>query len=140
MRLPMRIFVPGPAVAQPRQRSFVRKDGKAGTYCPRSHPVHAFKDAVALLARQAMGGDPPLDGALRVDVQCYLAPPKAHGDGTPGPHHWKPDRDNIDKAVLDALTGVVFRNDCQVSAGEVRKRRCGRGSTPHTIITIALDY
>jgi Holliday junction resolvase RusA-like endonuclease len=47
------------------------------------------------------------------------------------PHRQKPDRDNVDKAVLDAL----FAQDCTVSDGTLRKRwDDGRG--PRIEITI----
>lgn len=36
-------------------------------------------------------------------------------------HTKKPDRDNLEKAVLDALTGIFWVDDCQVCAGRVEK-------------------
>lgn len=37
-------------------------------------------------------------------------------------HIKKPDRDNLDKAVLDALTGIFWHDDCQVCSGTIEKQ------------------
>lgn len=37
----------------------------------------------------------------------------------------KPDRDNIEKLVLDALNGVAWVDDCQVNRGAPVRRRYG---------------
>jgi Holliday junction resolvase RusA-like endonuclease len=42
-------------------------------------------------------------------------------------HVKKPDRDNLDKAVLDALTGIFWHDDCQVCSGSIEKRIAGGG-------------
>jgi len=37
------------------------------------------------------------------------------------PHTIKPDRDNLDKLVMDCMSKIVFADDCQVYAGELYK-------------------
>ena len=76
--------------------------------------------------------DPLLTGPLRVDVFLYFAYLKEHyrtgkyaGQLKQNAQVWKhtgKDRDNCDKFILDVLTGWVFVNDSQVSAGEIQKR------------------
>lgn len=44
-------------------------------------------------------------------------------------HFRKPDRDNLEKSICDALEGLFFKNDSQVCAGEVAKFYCGHGCT-----------
>jgi len=73
----------------------------------------------------------PLTGPVRVDITWYF--PYRKGDyGTgrnadklkisaPTYHTTKPDRDNADKIVLDAMSGIYFMDDRQVCGGELRK-------------------
>jgi len=53
------------------------------------------------------------------------------------PHAAKPDRDNLDKAVLDVLTTLGFwRDDGQISAGRIDKYYHAKGDKPGARITI----
>ena len=74
-------------------------------------------------------------GAFRIDCEFRFARPKGHfGKGrrsqyllpsAPKRHTVKPDRDNLDKAVLDALTQSGFwGDDSQASDGRIQKRYC----------------
>lgn len=52
-------------------------------------------------------------------------------------HTVKPDRDNVDKAILDALTKAgVIKDDCQVCDGHIIKRYADRIESPHVTINI----
>jgi Holliday junction resolvase RusA-like endonuclease len=65
-------------------------------------------------AARAHGLDEPLDVPLRVDVVfSYRGKGKARS-----PHTNKPDRDNLDKAVLDAGNGVIWSDDAVSWCGE----------------------
>jgi Holliday junction resolvase RusA-like endonuclease len=68
-----------------------------------------------------------------VDTIVYFPRPKSHyGTGrnagklkatAPTHNDGKPDRDNLDKAILDAMTGIGFmRDDKQVVAGEAPEK------------------
>lgn len=37
------------------------------------------------------------------------------------PHIKKPDKDNIEKALLDSMEGIVFKNDCLVWDSHTKK-------------------
>lgn len=67
-------------------------------------------------------GSPPLfTGAVRVNMGFQFAPP-ASDPHRSGPHTQRPDKDNLEKAVLDVMEASgMFANDCQVSVGEVAK-------------------
>jgi len=81
-----------------------------------------------LVARQAMEGRAPFDGPVLLTVDAVFSPaaswPKwrreaalAHGIQ----HTMKPDVDNLAKAALDAINGIVFQDDRQVFSLVVRK-------------------
>lgn len=54
----------------------------------------------------------PLSGAIAVSVEAIFNLPKRAGER---PFHvQRPDADNIAKAVLDSLNGIVFADDAQV--------------------------
>lgn len=71
----------------------------------------------------------PITGPVNASLCFYFPRPKYHfkKDGQLKPeapirHIVKPDRDNLDKAVLDCLTKCGFWiDDCQVCDGEVKK-------------------
>jgi Holliday junction resolvase RusA-like endonuclease len=62
--------------------------------------------------------------ALRVDITFYFG--TRHAERWGKPHTHRPDRDNLDKLVLDEMTKVqlIGGDDCRVSAGTIRKRWC----------------
>lgn len=87
----------------------------------------------------------PFDCPIRVDISFYFGRPKSHyGTGknatvlkpnAPWWHTCKPDRDNLDKFVLDAMTKLYWRDDSMVCAGTILKQYC---SIPRTEITITV--
>jgi Holliday junction resolvase RusA-like endonuclease len=100
--------VAGDPVPQPRPRITVR--GKHGhAYVPGDHPIHAYRQAVALAARAA--GVVEADGPVSVIVDAVFARPKSHlnksGVKPTAPALPRPDVDNLGKAVLDALQEVM---------------------------------
>jgi Holliday junction resolvase RusA-like endonuclease len=111
--------------------------GKGDTKRP--HPIHAFKATLRMVAEQSYTG-PPLSGPLRMDLLLVFPRQSAKVWKTkPMPryrHYIKPDRDNCEKAVLDALKGLVFVDDCQVCAGEPEKWHAAGDEQPHCEITI----
>ena len=133
------IYVPAVPVAQPRARA-TTINGAARMYeAAKSHPVHAFKASVRLAAREVYQG-PPLDCPLSVSAVFVFPRPKRlvwkKRDMPRVPHSIKPDRDNCDKALLDALRGTVFVDDAQVCDGSLRKVYAAGDEQPHVLVTI----
>jgi crossover junction endodeoxyribonuclease RusA len=56
------------------------------------------------------------DQGVRLTIAFYLPRPKKHHKrGVFVPHCVKPDLDRLVRAILDALTGVVYHDDNQVT-------------------------
>lgn len=135
----LEFFAHGTPKAQPRARACIR--GKhAGVFDPGT--ADGWKYQVRAAAKDKWDGK-TMEGPLNVTMTFYFPRPKAHlkanGDlrlGAPAFHAQKPDRDNCEKAVLDALTGLgVFKDDCQVCGGPVLKR--WSPTTPGVLVRIS---
>lgn len=105
---PVTFTVPGEPVPQPRPRVSTR-GGFARAYVPSTHPVHAYRAAIAEEAAKAgleQTGEP-----VEVIVDAVFARPKSHmtkkGVKPTAPQLPRPDVDNVGKAVLDALQDVM---------------------------------
>lgn len=100
-------------------RMFVRDDAK------RSRP---WKTQVAQAAGEAVNGAGLLDGALELSVIFTVPRPKGHygarGLRPSAPEHptKRPDITKLLRAVEDACTGIVWRDDAQIVHQHARKR------------------
>ena len=74
-----------------------------------------YKDVLGYFALQAMHGQPPLDGAIKLSADFYKPKPKSITS-----RNWG-DVDNFLKAVMDALTGICYDDDRQVIEVHARK-------------------
>lgn len=114
------------------------KDGKITAESKAWVAAQAWYDAVARAARPHLPSE-PWKGPVLLDIQIYFERPKymlkkKYPDG-PIPHTAKPDRDNCEKSVSDALEAAgLYENDSQVCAGEVRKWYAARGAGPGVVI------
>jgi Holliday junction resolvase RusA-like endonuclease len=131
----IKFFVEGTPMGQPRGR---HRAFQKGTFVPREHGIHAWRDAIGWAAKDArigLGARLPIEGGVSCRLHFFFPRPNSHfmpiGKKFPTPrlridaptfHIVKPDRDNCEKAVLDALKKSGFWNDdCQVCCGEVIK-------------------
>ena len=139
-KITIKLIVLGNPVAQKRHRSFQR--GKfRGQYDPSAKNK---SDLLRIVQQQAP--PKPLDCPLRVDVHLYFSRPKNHfrtGQfagalkiNAPLWHIKRPDRDNCDKMILDALSGVFWRDDSLICAGEIIKQYNERPRTEILIETL----
>lgn len=132
-----RFTVPGVPVAQPRQRH--RVVGKfVQNYTPTKHPVNAFKAAVQFAAQPEFSQ--PIEGPVSLSVVFVMPRPRNlvwKSKPMPRlPKASKPDFENIVKALMDALTGIAWRDDAQVWAATVTKYVAAGDETPHTEVEI----
>jgi Holliday junction resolvase RusA-like endonuclease len=117
----IRIVVDGSPVGKGRPR-FVRSVGRAFTPAKTAN----YEAILAAAGGDVMGRQAPLEGPLRVIVTAFMplaaswskkkTAAALEGLIRPG----KPDADNILK-VLDALNGIVWRDDSQIAEARISK-------------------
>lgn len=122
----------------------IRIDKRTGKPTPESlqwSRAQAWYDAVRGALVPVKPADAPWRGPINVTIDVYfertqeLLKPK-YPDG-PIRHICKPDRDNTDKSILDALTEAgLWLDDAQVCDGPVRKWWAARGAGPGVIIAV----
>jgi Holliday junction resolvase RusA-like endonuclease len=98
------------------------------------------RQAIQWLARQA-GIRQPYDCPMLLMFVSYHKIPKSKaGQGLEGtPYPQTPDKDNLEKLLLDALKGIAWTDDKLVTAGQQYKRYCLAGMEPHIRVCIADD-
>ena len=149
--MPTIVFrVPAVPVAQPRTRArgFKLANGQVRAQvhdAPKTgkdeHPVHAFKASVRQAFRDAYQG-PPLQGAIRLRVILALPRPqkrdgrKHQTDDAYEHTGQRPDKDNLEKSVMDALKGLAWVDDGQVWDGRTSKVVTSADWPPFALVQI----
>ena len=107
--------------------AITRADGSPGTVFksdnPRTHPYRNQVGFEALKARAAAGVYEIFAGhdvAVRLGLTFVFARPKTAPKERMYPVV-KPDLDKLTRSTLDAMTGVMFLDDCQVVSCEINK-------------------
>lgn len=125
-------------VARARGRSFVRDDNR---------DLEPWRQAVTAAALKAVDGRPPMLGPLELHATFVLPRPKGHyGTGrnagrlkpsAPLYVATRPDTDKLVRAVGDAITGVICRDDSQLVIVHAEKHY---GEPPHAhLVVTALE-
>lgn len=130
----VRIILAGNPVAKARPR--FTKRGFA--YTPKT--TADYERLLQAEAIQEMNGQEPFTCPLRVRLEYWFSIPKSysrkkHEELIGQPHIKKPDLDNLVK-TLDALNGVVFKDDSQIV--DIRAQKM-YGETPYTVIEVTRD-
>lgn len=92
--------------------------------------VKPWREQVAIEARKWTREHPgwsPLEGPLIVDLHFTVAAPLRIPKERHGYPCVPPDRDKLERAVNDALTGIIWRDDGQIVDGRTTKSypNCG---------------
>jgi crossover junction endodeoxyribonuclease RusA len=130
--LGVRFEVDGLPIAQGSLRAFVVK-GRAvvtqGGDAARRASLGAWRQSVAARAKQA--GATPVSGPVALTLTFRLPRPASRPKRERAPDR-KPDLDRLVRSVLDALTGLAFRDDAQVVRLDAEKCYADptRGETP----------
>lgn len=109
---PVAFTVRGLPVPQGSVRAFVA--GGRAHVAARSAPLMAWRTAIATAASTAMADRALLEGPLSVDAMFYLPRPASLPKKRVTYPSKRPDLDKLTRALCDALTGVVWRDDAQV--------------------------
>ena len=119
------IIIPGPPVPKGRPR-LSTIHGRARAFTPAR--TQRYEDLIRLEAGRAMEGRDQIDGALSAVVRVFVAipasmPKRRRADAEAGLVRpvTRPDLDNYIKC-LDALNGIVFRDDSQIAEIIASKR------------------
>jgi Holliday junction resolvase RusA-like endonuclease len=124
----IRFKVPGIPSPQGSKRGFALKKGGKFTgkvaMVESSTKVKSFRADVKDFADQAMAGNPLLDGPIRLSCLFQVPRPNSHYTSRRSltksaplyPGHQLGDLDKLTRAVCDAMTGIVFKDDSQVTS------------------------
>lgn len=124
----LRVFIPGEPCAQGRPR-FSTAGGFVRAYDPaKSRNYKAYVKAVCAEEAKKQGWLFNTDLPLKVEIIAGLSIPSSKSkkwkqaamDGKEKPTK-KPDVDNIVKTVTDALSGVIYKDDKQITSLVVGK-------------------
>ena len=127
--------VVGRPVPQPRPK--ITTIPYARAYVPSKHAIHKWRDDVtcAFLKSKHPKQSGPLSVRIELDLKrtksCKSSPCwDVRGGGYGG------DVDNFAKAILDALNGHAWDDDCQVVSLRVMKRLASKEGEPGASISI----
>lgn len=116
-------FVPGLPVPKGSGHAITSKTTKKSIWIPDSRKeLRNWTRSIALIAKSHLQ---PVDGAVGLDLTFLLRRGKTVTRRLPTV---QPDADKLERAVLDALTGIAYLDDCQVTDVEKRKRYAEDGA------------
>jgi crossover junction endodeoxyribonuclease RusA len=126
---PVSLFVPGTPAPQGSAKAFVIAGKARVTHANKNTmPWRTHVTAVAMEHFPAIGW--PRGEAVQMSV-IFMMPRRSAEPKTFTPMHTrKPDLDKLQRAILDALTGVAFEDDSQVVEIHAEKRTARIGDQP----------
>jgi Holliday junction resolvase RusA-like endonuclease len=129
--------LPGNPQGKGRARAF-RRGNHIGHYTPED--TRSYEGMIRDIAHREMNGRLPTTAPVRVTLTAVFDIPKSFSKkkrmlamGNNIKPAKKPDIDNIIKAFVDAMNGVVFKDDCQIVMGEYAKVY---GPAPLVVVTV----
>jgi crossover junction endodeoxyribonuclease RusA len=125
-------------VAQPQgsTKAFMPKGARYPVVTSDNPQLKGWRQLVAEGASAALQGvGMNTDGPVSVEAHFFLPRPKSLGIKTKS-HLTRPDIDKLSRALLDALTGVIWRDDSQVVTLLVSKKYACLGESPRVDITV----
>jgi crossover junction endodeoxyribonuclease RusA len=125
----------GIPIPQGSTKAFIPKGWNRAIITSDNKKTKPWRQEIAGTARDAMQGLSPAGRAIPISVRCcfYFDKPKSVKKSVNG-KTTKPDVDKLARAVLDALTGITFDDDSQVTELYVMKRF---GSPARAVIAVS---
>ena len=125
-----RLFVPGKPAAQGSKRHV-----GGGRMVEQSKAVAPWRTTVAWHAAQAYT-QAPQEGQLTVGLVFVMPRPASTPKRSTPPAVKRPDLDKLQRAIFDALSGVIWRDDSQVTYVAAAKRIAGLDDQPGVHIEV----
>jgi crossover junction endodeoxyribonuclease RusA len=97
-----------------------KSTGRYGQMYESSKRVKPYREAVAVLAKEAMRGRKPMTGPVTVTVFFYFTQAKSNRDSQPTSKQIG-DLDKLVRATFDAMKGIVWEDDSQACILETGK-------------------
>ena len=132
-------FVAGEPKAKGSMRSIPFQDKSGKLHVNTFHDTKsgtAWERVTKLEALESWGEKAPYKDAVRIDLTFTLRRPKTVSEKKRPMPIVKPDIDKLSRSVLDAISGVVFADDAQVT-GLTAMKRYGSASEP-TGVTVRI--
>ena len=140
----VRFTVHGEAIPQGSAKGFKHPSTGRVVVTHDNKRTKPWRADVGAAAREAIGNRGLLTGAVALNVVITRTRPKGHYGARglrPSAPRWpttRPDIDKLDRAILDALTNVIYRDDCQVVELHTNLRYLDDATVaPETIVTAA---
>ena len=126
---PIRFVVYGVPVPKGSMRAFLPKGSTRPIVTDSNRSVKPWTVAVKTAAVEARQRNPEAyiaDGPVGLEATFYLPCPKSAPKRQPAFPAKRPDLDKLVRVVADALTGVLWQDDAQVTSLVAKKRYAGR--------------
>jgi len=115
----------------PRGQERFRFTKKGARY--KTEEAKAYEAALKILIKKYFNED-PFTGPILVEVDFYLKAPMRPRYFKPAV---KPDLDNLQKGLFDAMNGIVYKDDCQIVSVTAKKHYCYLGRNPSIVCFIS---
>jgi crossover junction endodeoxyribonuclease RusA len=125
----------GHAQPQGSTKAFMPKGARYPVVTSDNPNLKQWRQLVAYAAQQHAAAG-PMSGGVRVTLDFALQRPRSLPKRT-SQHLKKPDIDKLARAVLDALTGILFVDDSEVIRLTVKKQYAAPHQPPGVLITVA---
>lgn len=134
----------GVAIPKGSTRSFIVQgaNGPRAATTADNPKTKGWQHLIAAAAAMALRRDPVrfTSGPVYVAAVFYLPRPKAlltkqHAPRAI-PHTKKPDTDKLARSLFDALSGVAWTDDAQVTDMVIRKRYCAAADVPRAVVRV----
>lgn len=165
--MPIVFRVSGQPIPQPRPRVFVQKcqrcsgrgriqTGMEWDICPvcyggggrgkaieapHGHAIYGYKDAVRLSAKVKWGNRAPVEYPIALEIVFLLRRPAYKISKIPcgrEPVIGRSDLDNFAKGAIDAIKGIIWKDDNQIYQLHLSKWLVASGEEPATIFLVSV--